>query len=599
MPFQLSPGVTFTETDLTLIVPAVATTSAGFIGVFQWGPAEEVVTITSENNLLERFGKPAFDATYARYWFVASNFLKYGNNLKLVRYRSSGDMTATVEGGGLSSIYNRATYDANVDSTTGKGEFAAKYAGDLGNSLKIYILDYTAASVSSMTDTTASDNYYDLIDNFEDVPGTSPWAETLTGNANVKDEIHILVVDAGGRFSGVAGSVLEKFGFLSKARNARNADGESNYYKDVINNKSKYIWWLKHPTAVTTTAGDFSWGDELLPTNTTGSFDLINSISQDGLWTDDRIIGYLLTGGVTDTTPAEDDAISSAYYTYFESGQEVDVSLLIAGPMAAVNAKRVIEVAESRKDCVAFVSPQPSTLTTISTLGLTDVLAYREALNISSSYGVMDSGWKLQYDYYNDRYIYVPLCADFAGACVKTDFEYDPWFSPAGFTRGQIKNSVRLVYNPGKADRDELYKKNVNPIVSFGGEGTVIFGDKTLLTRPSAFDRINVRRLFIVLEKAIATAAKYLLFEFNDEFTRAQFRQLVEPYLREVQGRRGITDFRVVCDETNNTPQVIDSNNFVGDIYIKPNRSINFIQLNFIATPSGVNFEEVGAPPAV
>ena len=289
--------------------------------------------------------------------------------------------------------------------------------------------------------------------------------------------------------------------------------------------------------------------------------------------------------------------IAAAYSTYFESGQEVDVALLIAGPMeSATNAKVVIEVAEARKDCVAFVSPCPvSGVGDVSTLDLQDALDFRVALNISSSYGVLDSGWKLQYDSYNDRYLYVPLCADVAGTCARTDFNFDPWFSPAGFNRGQIRNTVRLAYNPGKGDRDELYKKGINPVVSFEGEGTVLFGDKTLLSRPSAFDRINVRRLFIVLEKSIATAAKFLLFEFNDEFTRAQFRQLVEPYLRDVQGRRGITDFRVVCDETNNTPQVIDSNSFVGDIYVKPTRSINFIQLNFIATPTGVSFDEIGA----
>lgn len=599
MPFQLSPGVTFTETDLTLIVPAVATTSAGYVGIFQWGPAGEVNTITTEKSLVEKFGKPAYDPTYALYWFVASNFLKYGNNLKLVRILDASDATATAEGNGLTNIYSRTSYDANIASTTGKGSFCAKYAGALGNSIKVYLLDHTSATISSMTDTTASDNYVDLIDNFEGIPNTSPWASNLTGKTTIKDELHVLVVDVGGEFTGVAGTVLEKFSFLSKARNAKNADGESNYYKDVINNKSQYIWWLAHPTAVTSTANDLSWGDELKPTDT-NQFDLINAISASGDFTDDRVIGYKLSGGVTSTTPASNAQIAAAYSTNFLSGQEVDIALLIAGPMDATSARAVIEVAEARKDCVAFVSPQPTSgVSAVSTMDLDDVLTYRDSLAISSSYGVMDSGWKLQYDYYNDRYIYVPLNADFAGACVKTDFEYDPWFSPAGFTRGQIRNTVRLVYNPGKADRDELYKKNINPVVSFGGEGTVIFGDKTLLTRPSAFDRINVRRLFIVLEKAIATAAKYLLFEFNDEFTRAQFRQLVEPYLREVQGRRGITDFRVVCDESNNTPQVIDSNNFVGDIYIKPNRSINFIQLNFIATPSGVNFEEVGAPPAV
>ena len=205
----------------------------------------------------------------------------------------------------------------------------------------------------------------------------------------------------------------------------------------------------------------------------------------------------------------------------------------------------------------------------------------------------MDSGYKYQYDKFNDVYSNVPLNGDTAGLMARTDNVRDPWYSPAGFNRGNVKNVTRLTYNPRKADRDQLYKSGVNPVVTFPGQGTVLFGDKTLLAKPSAFDRINVRRLFIVLEKAISTAAKFTLFEFNDAFTRAQFRNLVEPFLRDVQGRRGIFDFRVVCDETNNTPEVIDRNEFIGDIYIKPARSINFIQLNFIAVRTGVEFEEV------
>ena len=211
----------------------------------------------------------------------------------------------------------------------------------------------------------------------------------------------------------------------------------------------------------------------------------------------------------------------------------------------------------------------------------------------SSSYATLDSGWKYQFDKYNDLYRFVPLNGDVAGLMVRTDNTRDPWWSPAGFNRGNVKNVVKLPYNPLKAQRDQLYKKGINPIVTFPGQGTVMFGDKTLLAKPSAFDRINVRRLFIVLEKAISTASKFTLFEFNDDFTRAQFRNMVEPFLRDVQGRRGIFDFRVVCDESNNTGEVIDRNEFIGDIYIKPARSINFIQLNFVAVRTGVEFEEV------
>ena len=608
MPFQLSPGVIFTETDLTLIVPTIATTGGGMIGVFQWGPAKEVVMVTSERDLVEKFGTPAYNATYARNWFTAANFLKYGNNLKLVRHINdtagqTHDLTASADGLGIANIYNKLTYLQNFAAAgdAGSNPFCAKYSGELGNSIKVYMIDHTSVLVGNMTDSTASDDYFDLIDNFDGIPETSVWGEQITGDNTLLDEIHILIVDANGAFTGVKGTVLEKFAYVSKAQNAKATDGTSNYYVDVINNSSSYIWWLEHDTTQLTSSGT-AWGATVDATTT--AFKLINSALYAGdgaVGENDRMVKYLLaggkTGGITSgTTVVTVPDIAAAYSTHFENGEEVDVSLLIAGTMDADSARLVIDVADARKDCIAFVSPQPAAgVDSVSAFTLEDALTYRSELSISSSYGVMDSGYKLQYDNYNDRYLYVPLCADVAGCCVRTDTTTDPWYSPAGFNRGTIRNTVRLAYNPGKADRDELYKKGINPIVAFDGEGTVLFGDKTLLSRPSAFDRINVRRLFIVLEKAIATASKFLLFEFNDEFTRAQFKQLVEPYLREVQGRRGITDFRVVCDETNNTPFVIDSNGFVGDIYIKPNRSINFIQLNFIATPTGVSFEELGA----
>jgi phage tail sheath protein FI len=247
---------------------------------------------------------------------------------------------------------------------------------------------------------------------------------------------------------------------------------------------------------------------------------------------------------------------------------------------------------DTRKDCLVFLSPEKSDVVNNPGGEVTDTVAYRQTLT-TSSYAVMDSNWKYQYDKYNDVYRWIPCNGDVAGLCARTDLERDPWFSPGGLNRGVLKNVIKLAYNPSKTNRDDLYVKGINPIVSFQGEGTVLFGDKTLLVKPSAFDRINVRRLFIVLEKAISRAARFSLFEFNDQFTRAQFVSLVEPFLRDVQGRRGITDFRVVCDETNNTGEVIDRNEFVGDIYIKPARSINYIQLNFVAVRTGVAFEEI------
>jgi phage tail sheath protein FI len=249
-------------------------------------------------------------------------------------------------------------------------------------------------------------------------------------------------------------------------------------------------------------------------------------------------------------------------------------------------------ICETRRDCIALLSPDKSTVINNSGAEALTVKAWRGAVH-SSSYAVLDSGYKYQYDKYNDLYRWVPLNGDIAGLCVRTDSTNDAWWSPAGFNRGQIKNLVKLAWNPRKSERDVLFSNGINPVVTFPGQGTVLYGDKTLQAKPSAFDHINVRRLFIVLEKAISTAAKYQLFDFNDAFTRAQFRNLVTPYLRTIKGRRGITDFYVVCDDTNNTPAIVDSNQFVGDIYIKPSRSINFIQLNFIAVPTGVQFSEV------
>lgn len=580
MAFQISPGVSVTEKDLTLIVPAVATTPAAFVGAFTWGPVEETTLLTSKRDLLAKFGKPDREATYARYWWTASNFLDYGSNLNVVRVKVEGDKTSSCVDG-IENIFNDASYASNATSHSAKGPWCARYPGKLGDSLKIVVLDNGGDPDTNSTD--LLNEYSDFIGNFDDAPATSVWAQGL-GATNCKDELHVLVIDEGGLFSGVAGTVLEKFAFLSKASNAQNADGQSNYYKDVINTNSAYIRWLAHPTA---SGGTADWGD-FLDINSPKTFDRIQNACQIKTLT-----GGVITTITNSTTTVEGDC-ATAFETFFLSGQNIDVSILITGPMSASFASQVINIAETRKDCVAFVSPNNNgNYSTIASQDLSECLAYRSALNLSSSYGFMDSGYKLQYDSFNDRYIYVPLNADIAGCCVRTDTNQDPWFSPAGYDRGRIKNVVRLAYNPGQTDRDELYKKQINPVVTFPGEGAILFGDKTLLNRPSAFDRINVRRLFIVLEKAIATASRFILFEFNDEFTRNQFEQLVQPFLREVAGRRGITDFRVVCDETNNTPYVIDSNGFVGDIFIKPTRSINFIQLNFVAVPTGLSFAEL------
>ena len=300
-----------------------------------------------------------------------------------------------------------------------------------------------------------------------------------------------------------------------------------------------------------------------------------------------------LSGGV-DGSAATDGQLKTAYEK-FNDADTVDVGLLIAGPSgSASHVESMITIAENRKDVVVFASPQRSDVVNVSNSNTqtSNVTSFFDGIR-SSSYVVFDSGYKYCYDRYNDVYRYVPLNGDIAGLAARTDILADSWFSPAGLNRGVIRGAAKLAYNPTKSQRDDLYTSRVNPVATFSGQGTILFGDKTGLGSPSAFDRINVRRLFITLEKAVATASKFQLFEFNDEFTRANFRNIVEPFLREVQGRRGITDFLVVCDETNNTGEVIDRNEFVAEIFVKPARSINFITLSFVATRTGVSFEEV------
>ena len=619
MAFQLSPGVNVTEKDVTLIVPAVATTPGAMVGPFQWGPANERTIIGSEKELSTVFGGPLSSLTegivadYATYWFTAANFLAYGNNLQIVRMLSENYKTATntyeIEDESTDGISSTTGYPVSYNVSTGKWTgifneestrdfianystninnnsliFSARYPGLLGNSLKVVVIDSGADF-----DQTTDGELLEYSKYFNTTPGTSAYVESITGRNNVNDEIHVLVIDDDGLWTGVKGSVLERFEYLSKALDGRKPDGTNNYWINIINNNSQYIYAYHAPT-VSSGSNLLAWGSSALSINSQNSFAIVTASNK---YQEFVLAGGSLEGSQwTDGAGTVEDEIEGFYEEHFDDAETSDVSLLLAGPVSASVAARIIEIAENRKDCIAFVSPKPDTGSP-ETMNLTDILEYRSDLAISSSYGVMDSGYKLQYDRYNDVFRYVPLCGDVAGCCVRTDTTRDPWFSPAGFDRGRIQNVIRLAFNPNKTSRDELYRKGINPVVAFEGEGTVLYGDKTLLSRPSAFDRINVRRLFIVLEKAIATASKFLLFEFNDDFTRAQFRNLVEPYLRDVQGRRGITDFRVVCDETNNTAQVIDSNSFVGDIYIKPTRSINFIQLNFIATPTGVSFEEI------
>ena len=600
MPFQVSPGVNVSEIDLTTVVPAVSSTEGAFAGQFRWGPVEQRVLLDSEDRLVTYFGKPTTNT--AADFFSASNFLAYGNALYVVRVAGDVALNASTDTARLINNEDAFNQDSGATDT-----FYARYAGDLGNSLKVSVcantsvwesdtgLSYittrnsttvwaesantaevvaavssgdilvlsatgeqrkvasvgTAANASHVSitldtaysgSTGAADNLvrrWEYYSNFDRVPATG--------------QMHIVVVDEDGVITGTAGSVVEKYEAVSSTVGAKKEDGTSNYVKTAINQGSQYIYCGTVP-ASSSRGGSLSGG-------------------ADGADLDpaDKIVGYDL----------------------FKSAEDVDVSFILGGNADQTLATYLIDsIAGSRKDCIALISPEQADVVNNAGSERDDIIAYRNTLP-SSSYAVMDSGWKYQYDKYNDTYRWVPLNADTAGLMVQTDTTRDPWWSPAGFNRGNVKNAIKLAYNPSKGDRDQLYKAGVNPVVTFPGQGTVLFGDKTMLTTPSAFDRINVRRLFIVLEKAISTASQFTLFEFNDDFTRAQFRNLVEPFLRDVQGRRGITDFRVVCDATNNTGEVIDRNEFIGDIYIKPARSINFIQLNFVAVRSGVEFSEI------
>ena len=552
MAFQLSPSVNVTEIDASGIVPAVATSIGGFVGTFQWGPVEEITTISNEADLVRVFGKP--NDTVAQSFFSAANFLAYANNLKTVRVVDETAKNAVTTGSAV-LIKNATDWETFFSSgEAAVGEWAAKYAGNLGNSLKVSMVD--SASWSS----------WDYKSSFDSAPATSDFCTAL-GATTANDELHIIVIDKDGLITGTPNTVLEKFAHVSKAKNAKKSDGTRSYYVDVISKTSKYIWWMDHTASVEDS--DDVWGSDAIATTI---FNLTTGV-----------ITKSLSGGVSGDVPAS----LATGWDLFANAEEIDVNLLITGPAIYTDSLSIIALAETRMDCIVFVSPALDSLTA------DDVVSDRENFG-SSSYSVMDSGWKYQYDKYNDKYRWVPLNADIAGLCARTDDIADPWFSPAGLNRGQIKNVVKLNWSPGtEAQRDTLYKSQVNPVVTMAGQGNVLMGDKTMLTRPSAFDRINVRRLFIVLEKAIATAGKFQLFEFNDAFTRAQFRNLTEPFLRDVQGRRGVYDFKVVCDTTNNTGDVIDANGFVADIFIKPARSINFMQLNFIATRTGVSFTEV------
>jgi len=580
MPFQVSPGINTSEIDLTTVVPNVATSIGAIGGGFQWGPVLERTRITTENDLVETFGKPNDDT--AEYFHTASNYLAYSNNLLVVRNVGTSAKNAVVgdtDAGTAANVNNATDYDS--DTFTDQ-LFVAKYPGVLGNSLKAICVDgFGWATIAALALSARTADQQLFIANFDRAPGTSTDVSNSGGSL---DEMHVLVVDEDGLWTGTPGEVLERHAFVSKASDAKRIDGSSNYIGNVLRNESKYIW-LGLASQLTATTVDSNSHAGVAKANTT--FNRINGATH-AL----QMPGGSLTLGVDDNV-LTDGELQAAYNLYV-TPEVVDVTLVMGGPASTTTGRWIVDnITSVRKDCIALVSPAKASVVNAGTAQVANLTTDNTALG-SSSYAVMDGAWKYQYDRYNDVFRYVPMNGDIAGLCARTDFTNDAWWSPAGLNRGTVKNIVKLSWEATKADRDTMYPLCINPIITQKGSGVVLWGDKTMQTVPSAFDRINVRRLFIVLEKAISIAAKAMLFEFNDEFTRSQFVNMVTPFLREVQGRRGITDFKVVCDSSNNTGQIIDTNSFVGDIYVKPARSINYIQLNFIAARTDVSFSEIG-----
>ena len=577
-----SPAVVVKEIDLTGGVPNVQSTTGAIAGNFRWGPVEQRVLVDNEATLVDTFATPDSDNTID--FHSASYFLRYSGSLQVVRAVTSSALNARATIGQLATDSNGSlpteivknendflSQSSALDSDS--HTFIAKYPGVLGNSLTVSVCPADATSFSSWTYNSA----------FDKAPSTSSYASARSA---VNDEVHVAIVDKDGAFTGTAGTVLETFPFLSQGKNALNPDGTNNYVLDAINNRSEYVWMVGLDSDYQTTAsGRGALGSQIangvdfaLDSIAIKTFDMSKGSNSSALTTSEILTAHDL----------------------FEDKDEVEIDFLIAPGMVSRTDQTtvvndLVSTAQSlRKDCVVMASPAREDVINVTSAATatTNVVTTADTFT-NSSYLVMDNNYLKVYDKYNDQYIYIPAASSTAGICALTDLNRAPWFSPAGTRRGQYLGITALAWTPNKSQRDTLYKADVNPVANIPGQGTLLYGDKTMLGRPSAFDRINVRRLFLVLERAIGRAAQAALFEFNDEFTRAEFVNIVEPVLREVRGRRGITDFRVVCDATNNTPAVVDRNEFIANIFIKPARSINYVTLNFVAVRTGVEFEEV------
>lgn len=653
MPFSVSPHVSITELDKSAVIPTQRTTTAAFVGRFDWGPMDEPIIITSEKELKETFGPPSPNERGTDWW-VAANFLQYADGLYVVRVDES------VAAGHVSntSAYTGATASEILTGAT-SAAVRVQSAGAKGNALQWLSWNYNQAEPLTPSGEQVFSYHPTTTDPVKDSFDAGVLPAGIAGST--LDECHIALVDRQGLF-GASGSVLEKWEGLSRWRGVKDRTGKSLYYKDVINAYSELIeiedasnrsiwhegttgdpeWSSTTTTAIkehgvdgaTSTHGPFGvhgirgicaaamsnsrflWKggtgaggsagdpDGQVQSATAASWQFVGGADSGVTWPYEYDGGSNMVYGSRLNNP-NIASIKEAWTEHFSNSEQIDVDVLIAGGAGESISKHIVDLAEKRKDCVAFVSP-PASVTTSGTLtdpahdgtfsgysGPANVISWRNnTLNVNSSYAVIDSGWKMIYDSYNDMNRWIPLNSDVAGLTVETEAGNGAWMSPAGFNRGRIRNVVQLSMNPSKRHRDELYSNGINPVVSFPGEGTILFGDKTAQRRATALDRINVRRLMIHIEKAISTQAKFNLFEFNDDFTRRSFVQSVVPFLRGIEARRGITDFMVVCDDTNNTPDIIDKNAFVADIFIKPAKSINFIQLNFSVLRSDAAFSE-------
>jgi hypothetical protein len=575
MAFSESPAITVREVDASGVVPAVSSSTGALVGNFRWGPVDQATLISNEAELADTFGTPT-SANSVDY-HSAAYFLKYTNALQVVRVLGDSDgfnaYAHTEAANGLNvRIKDNDDWDnalASFDSD--KHTFIAKWPGELGNSLRVSLCPQQGAD--------SAYNNWTYKDNFDAAPGTSGYAEGVTAT---NDEVHVAIIDNGGKFSGTKGTILETFPFVSLASNAKTSDGSTNFVRDVINRKSEYIWMAGFDS-------DYTAANAGVDADTGKDYQLSAPVL--------AAKNYDLDSGDESTNMDVGDYIAG--FDNFEDKDNIQVDLMIAPQMTSRTdtttiVNDLVSIAQGqRKDCVVVASPARSDIVGVNATAANTNAVTTAATFTSSSYLVVDNNFLKVYDKYNDEFIFVPANSSTAGIMAATDVTAATWFSPAGPRRGQYLGVTGLAYSPNKAQRDVLYRNGVNPIANIPGQGLLLFGDKTKLARPSAFDRINVRRLFLTIERAIAIAARNVMFEFNDEFTRAEFVGVVEPFLRDIKGRRGITDFRVVCDETNNTGAVIDRNEFVATVLVKPARSINFVTLNFVAVRTGVDFAEI------